>query len=180
MRYDLTLQSWSKMVNLGPLTYMHIKLIYVFIYLCDATPYRRSLMLIDKSWINLRNQLSDQYFNGARVFINMAKNYPNEEVLVWCPCRKCVNGLWQEIGVIEAHIINHGLNPLYKKQRYHREPDIFLEPIVHEQGDNSGDEILNVLEDVIGPTHELPTEDENFETEPPQRENLFAEMETEL
>ena len=57
---------------------------------------------------------------------------------------------------------------------------------VHEQGDNMGDEMLNVLEDVIGPTHELPIEDEhadNFETDPLQREKydeLFAEMETEL
>ena len=46
--------------------------------------------------------------------------------------------------------------------------------------------MLNVLDDVIGPTHELPTEHENadnFETEPSQREKydeLFAEMETKL
>ena len=97
-----------------------------------------------------------------------------------------MNELWQEIGVIEAHIIDHGFNQLYNKWRYHEEPDIFLEPVVHEQRDNSGNEMLNVLEDVIGPTHELPTEDENpknFETEPPQREkydDLFAEMEIEL
>ena len=61
-----------------------------------------------------------------------------------------------------------------------------MELVVHEQGDNSGDEMLNVLEDVIGSTHELPIEDENpenFETEPPQREkydDLFVEMETKL
>ena len=37
------------------------------------------------------------------------------------------------------------------------------------EGNNIGDGMLNVLEDVIGPTHELPTEDEhadNFETDP--------------
>ena len=49
-----------------------------------------------------------------------------------------------------------------------------------------GDEMLNVLEDVIRPTRELPIEDEdidNFETEPSQKEkydDLFAEMETEF
>ena len=48
------------------------------------------------------------------------------------------------------------------------------------------DEMLNVLEDVIGPTHELPTEDEHpdtFKVEPSQREiydDLFVEMEIEL
>ena len=130
--------------------------------------------------------MSDQYFNSARAFIDKAKNYPNKEGLVRCPCRKCVNELWQEIGVIEAHIIDHEFNLLYKILRYHGEPDIFLEPIVHEQSDNSGDEMLNVLEDGIRPTHELLTKDENpknFETEPPQREkydDLFAEMEIEL
>ena len=61
-----------------------------------------------------------------------------------------------------------------------------MDPIVHEQDDNIGDEMLNVLEDVIEPTHELPTEDEyvdNFETEPSQRkkyDELFVDMETEL
>ena len=49
-----------------------------------------------------------------------------------------------------------------------------------------GDEMLNLLEDFIEPTHELPTEDknlDNFETEPSHKEkydDLFAEMETEL
>ena len=63
---------------------------------------------------------------------------------------------------------------------------MLMEPVVHEQGDNIGDEMLNVLEDVIEPTHELPTEDENpenFETKPSQREkydDLLAKMETEL
>ena len=68
------------------------------------------------------------------------------------------------IGIIEAHIIDHKFNPLYKKWRYHGEPDILMDSVVHEQGDNMSDEMLNVLEDVIGPTHELPTKDENPNT----------------
>ena len=61
-----------------------------------------------------------------------------------------------------------------------------MDLVGHEQGDNTGDEMLNVLEDVIGPTHKFHVEDEhadNFETEPLQREkydDLFAEMETKL
>ena len=46
---------------------------------------------------------------------------------------------------------------------------MLMDPVVHEQGDNISDEMLNVLEDVIRPTYEQPTEDEhadNFETEP--------------
>ena len=120
-------------------------------------------MSINKSWNNLRNRLSDQYFNGAPAFINIAKNYANEEGLVWCPCRKCVNGLWQHIGIVEAHIIDHGFHLLYKKWRHHREPDMLMELVVHEQSYNIGNEMLNVLKDVIRPTHELPTEDENLE-----------------
>ena len=55
-----------------------------------------------------------------------------------------------------------------------------MDLVVHEKCDNIGDEMLNVLEDVIGPTHKLPTKDENadnFETESSQREKydeLFA------
>ena len=61
-----------------------------------------------------------------------------------------------------------------------------MDPVVHEHGDNIGDEMLNVSEDVIGPTHELPTEDEhvdNFDTDPLQREKydeMFAKMEAKL
>ena len=40
---------------------------------------------------------------------------------------------------------------------------MLMDPVVHEQGDNMDDKMLNVLEDVIGPTHELPIEDENPE-----------------
>ena len=50
-----------------------------------------------------------------------------------------------------------------------------VDPVFHEQGDNMGDEILNVLEDVIRPTHKLPIEDEdldNFETEPSQKREI--------
>ena len=49
-----------------------------------------------------------------------------------------------------------------------------------------GKKMLNVLKDVIRPTHEFPTEDENpntFEAEPSQREkndDLFAEMKIEF
>ena len=100
-------------------------------------------MSIDKSWINLRNRLSNQYFDGCRVFIDIAKNYTNEEGLVRCPCRKCVNGLWQPIRIVEAHIIDRGFNPLYKIWRYHGEPDLIMDPVGHEQRDNTSNEMLN-------------------------------------
>ena len=89
--------------------------------------------------------------------------------LVRCPCQRYVNGFWHPIGIVEAHIIDKGFNPLYKKWRYHGELDNFDDPVVPEQGDNNGDEMLNVLDDVIRPTYELPTKDgnsDNFEAEP--------------
>ena len=70
-------------------------------------------MSIDKSWINLRNRLSDEYFNGARAFIEIAKNYPNEEGLIRCLYHKCYNGLWQWIWIVKAHIIDIGFNLVY-------------------------------------------------------------------
>ena len=98
-----------------------------------------------------------------------------------------MNELWQPIRIVEAHIIDRGFSLLYKIWRYHGEPDTIMDPVGHEQGDSTGNEMLNVLEDVIEPTtHELPIEDEhadNFETEPLHREkydDLFAEIETEL
>ena len=108
--------------------------------------------------------MSNQYLDGAHAFIDISKIYVNEEGLVRCPCRKFVNGLWQPIEIIEAHIIDHGFNLFYKKWRYHRETNLLMDPVVHEQGDNMGNEMLTVLKDVIRPTHELPTKDENPDT----------------
>ena len=74
--------------------------------------------------------------------------------------------LWHRIRIVKAHIIDKGFNPLYKKWRYHGQPDNFNDPVVPEQGDNNGDEMLNVLDNVIGPTCELPAKDgnsDNFE-----------------
>ena len=95
-------------------------------------------MSINNSWINLRNRLLDQYFDGARTFIDITKNYANEEGLVRCPCRKCVNGSWQPIRTVEPYIIDHAFNQLYKIWRYHGEPDMVMDLVVHEQGDNIG------------------------------------------
>ena len=47
-----------------------------------------------------------------------------------------------------------------------------MEPFVNEQVVNSGDEMLNVLEDVIWSTHELLTEDDdpnNYKVDSSQR-----------
>ena len=61
-----------------------------------------------------------------------------------------------------------------------------MESFLNEQVINSGDKMLNVLEDAIGPTHKLPTEDDdpnNYEVDSSQRkqyDNLFAKMESEL
>ena len=35
-------------------------------------------MAIDKSWINLRDCLSDEYWNDAMKFVQKAKNFVND------------------------------------------------------------------------------------------------------
>ena len=71
-------------------------------------------MATDKSWINLRDRLSDEYWNGAMEFVKKARNFVNDRGLVRCPCKKCVNVLHQPIEVMEAHIIDHRFDPFYK------------------------------------------------------------------
>ena len=138
-------------------------------------------MSIDKSWIHLRNRLSDEYLAGVQAFIDIAKNYTNDEGLVRCPCKKCNNGLWQRISVIEAHIIDIGFTPLYTNWFYHGEADLLMQRVVDVEDDCSGNEMADVLEDVVGRTE--VNDEQNAGLDSSHREkydDLFLEMEKEL
>lgn len=110
-------------------------------------------MSIDKSWMNLKNHLSSEYFNGVKAFIDKAKSYVNEQGVIRCPCQKCLNRMFQMLSTVEAHLIDYGFQQTYKKWTFHGEvsEDSDSDNMVH--GDDyrrDDDEIFEFLNDVIG------------------------------
>ena len=58
-------------------------------------------MSIDKSWIKLTDQLSDEYEAGVMDFLQRARQCIDSRGLVKCQCRRCVNVEFQTIDVLE-------------------------------------------------------------------------------
>ena len=146
-------------------------------------------MATDKSWINLRDRLSDEYWNGAMEFVKKARNFVNDRGLVRCPCKKCVNVLHQPIEVMEAHIIDHGFDPFYKMWVFHGEEDESTDQVMPEEGRVDNDEVLDVLNDFIGPLNDDGIRNDAHLDDDitsatmasdEQYEDLFAEVEAEL
>ncbi|KAK6158587.1 hypothetical protein DH2020_005901 [Rehmannia glutinosa] len=102
-------------------------------------------MPIDKSWISIRNRLSDEYWNGLTGFIEHAKNYTNSQGLISCPCIKCRNGYLHPPEKVFAHIHDKGFDKTYTKWVFHGESYSTV-PTISE----SVDEMAAVLNDVAG------------------------------
>ena len=47
---------------------------------------------MDRSWINLRDQASSEYYDGVVNFIEIATNYLDEEGRTRCLCSKLMGG----------------------------------------------------------------------------------------
>ena len=61
-------------------------------------------MPIDKSWIHLKNQLSNQYWDGLCAFIDFAKELADDDGCISFPCRNCLNHEMLRIETVRAHI----------------------------------------------------------------------------
>ncbi|CAH9095946.1 unnamed protein product, partial [Cuscuta epithymum] len=63
-------------------------------------------MPIDKSWIYIKNRLSEEYWKGLQGFINYAKDFVNKEGNISCPCKRAR----PEGSIAEAYIANEALS----------------------------------------------------------------------
>ncbi|KAI3912918.1 hypothetical protein MKW98_008330 [Papaver atlanticum] len=117
--------------------------------------------MIDKSWVEERNRLSDKYVKGVESFIQMTKKYllsKNEE-LCTCPCKKCVNrNPPTSLAEIEHHLFTTGMAGSYKIWVLHGEEDdpsqnqsasihvnVFNDGTTHSGNNNTG--VLEMLHD---------------------------------
>ncbi|KAJ9538028.1 hypothetical protein OSB04_030761 [Centaurea solstitialis] len=104
-------------------------------------------MTIDKSWITCRRRNSEEFLKGLEALISMAKDHVDSVGRVKCPCKKCVNGLYQELNIVEGHIYRFGFHEHYQKWIYHGEADT---PMIEDDVVPTTDELIDVINDVRG------------------------------
>ena len=70
---------------------------------------------MDKSWMNLRDRLSDKYATSVKTFLQVAKNHVDQNGKTRCPCKHCQNAFWKSIYDIETHLYRYGIATTYQR-----------------------------------------------------------------
>ena len=144
-------------------------------------------MTSDKSWIHLKDRLCDVYWDGAKQFLEFAKNHSNKKGPIRYPCKQCVNMKMQKIDVVNSHIIQIGFNPAYILWRYHGEADVVPSTVPTMSANNETiDKMFDVLQDIASVHDDLTdnviAEDNAAEFNVPDSEfdKMYSYMEKEL
>ena len=76
---------------------------------------------MDKGWIRLPNRLSQDYVEGVKSFIEVAKEHLRWDNKTRCPCRDCQNARFNDLLTIESHLIRFGFSRSYQRWIFHGE-----------------------------------------------------------
>ena len=85
---------------------------------------------MDKSWINLSNRLSDEYWWCTDEFMEVAARHTNSEGEIRCPRTKCVNHEWLKLNRVESRIIDNRFNSNYTLWIYLDENDVVSQRVI--------------------------------------------------
>ncbi|XP_060673886.1 uncharacterized protein LOC132804022 [Ziziphus jujuba] len=112
---------------------------------------------MEKKWIWCHDKLSDEYTNGVKSFIELAKHHLDEDNRTRCPCRYCRNVYFQDISVVERHLWVKGFSPDYHNWIYHGEALNFQgiemgfeeddEAVEHDREEDDNDDMMVALQD---------------------------------
>ena len=77
-------------------------------------------MEFDKSWLSIP-RFVPAYLEGVRKFIALANERAPSPGVIICPCTRCMNCYHQKIGIVEEHLVIHGMDTTYKTWYAHGE-----------------------------------------------------------
>ena len=66
-------------------------------------------------------RFSEEYRNGAKTFVNKAKESAGNVDYIICPCEKCRNLRYQHVDIVYEHLVITGMNPAYDTWVFHGE-----------------------------------------------------------
>ncbi|KAL8115384.1 hypothetical protein AgCh_022029 [Apium graveolens] len=122
---------------------------------------------MDRSWINIRDKLSEEYTKGISEFIDFVEKFVNSKDLVLCTCCRCINKQSQALNVIKLHLVIHGFLNTYKIWYHHGEQiDDLKDKVIFDDQDwdsrDEQDDLAEGLNDAnntkyfdVGPTSDL-------------------------
>ena len=87
-------------------------------------------MLMDKSWITIKNRKLVAYMNGVKDFVEHIVNFVDSSRKVRCLCNKRVNMTFERIRIVQVHLLKNGFHQFYTGWIFHGEP--FHNPINEE------------------------------------------------
>ncbi|KAL0559314.1 hypothetical protein IC582_003922 [Cucumis melo] len=133
---------------------------------------------MNKDWIKLQNKLSVEYREGVSQFLEVAKLHVNDSGRTRCPCKKCMNSMWESLEGVERHLLTVGISPSYVNWIYHGErvnlPRGLERVATHLHHDDEGtsnlfeqNEMLDLLNDLQVPIENEEETEEAFENEMP-------------
>ena len=164
------------------------------------------VLIMDRSWINLKDRASSEYFDGVANFIEIATNHLDEEERTRCPCSNCLNVNWNRLDVIERHLYKYGMSPTYKRWIFHGDT-VDLSPFLRSNSrflgatfsnvsecreenvnlrenigvrDTMDDEMVEMIHDLHGPMFEECRRESNEQDESDKISGMFPEIEEEL
>nr|XP_048322914.1 uncharacterized protein LOC125420365 [Ziziphus jujuba var. spinosa] len=110
---------------------------------------------MEKKWIWCHDKLLDEYTNGVKSFIELAKHHLDEDNRTRCPWRYCRNVYFQDISVVERHLWVKGFSPDYHNWIYHGEALNFQgiemgfeeddETVEHDREEDDNDDMMVAL-----------------------------------
>ena len=76
---------------------------------------------MDKSWMKLKDRVSDEYRVGVNAFIEFATASVGSNGKIRCPCANCMNISYLDINVVKYHIFLRGMSSTYTTWLHHGE-----------------------------------------------------------
>ncbi|KAF4403393.1 hypothetical protein G4B88_008039 [Cannabis sativa] len=132
---------------------IHIQNYTLFYHLSLLREVSLAEMSIDKSWMTIENRLSVEYIKGVKAFVERAKAYVNTQGQVRCPCGFCLNRSFQDLYIVEHHLVQNGIQQTYTIWSYYGESfqsQQYENNDLVDDGDDDSDEMANVLADICG------------------------------
>ncbi|XP_042973064.1 uncharacterized protein LOC122304867 [Carya illinoinensis] len=77
---------------------------------------------MDRAWMHIEDRMrSNEYAEGVKKFIDMAKAHAPRRDCIRCPCRRCRNRSFHPISMVEDHLFIVGIDTSYTEWIFHGE-----------------------------------------------------------
>ncbi|KAM0896715.1 hypothetical protein ACQ4PT_023027 [Festuca glaucescens] len=87
----------------------------------------------EQNWIVHGKPFTPPCNKGVKEFISFVKDIYDEDRMVLCPCRQCLNHTRIPFGLLHRHLLIQGISNTYTRWIHHGEP---LDLVVHGDVDN--------------------------------------------